>query len=139
MKRPYLLVLCILMLSCATGGEVRHRATVTVATSHAVLTLVDDTEMRVVCDRLGAPSPPFCVPPEAHRRISALLARAYGLEAQVARIVRALPLNTPTPTEVSTLTVEIGRLVSEILALIPTSAEKAILIQKLEPIQGGGN
>lgn len=121
------------LYSCATSGTARHNATVSIVSAHSVLTIIDDTEMKMVCGKVTAPDPPYCVPIETHRMISEQLAKAYGIEVHVARLVRDLPANSPTPAEAARMTVQIGQIVQEILALLPQSAGKKALVEKITP------
>lgn len=123
---------------CASLGGTRHRATVSVVTAHGVLSAIQDTEMLLVCGRQGAPDPPLCVPPETHRLISARLAVAFGLEGDLARIVRALPAGEKQPAQVLELVGSIATLVKDVLELIPKSPAKESLEQKLAGHGTGG-
>lgn len=131
--RPLALLLAVglsaamLSTGCASA---RHKAVVTVASAHTVLTIIREDELLLVCGRATAPAPPLCVPPEVHRDISAKLVKAFEADERMLRIVRATP-SSAGPADVGTLLREISGVVSEILALIPASHEKAAIVGKV--------
>ncbi len=110
---------------CASLGGPRHVATVSVVSAHAVLSAVQDTEMGLVCGRSTAPPPPDCVPPAQHQAISAKLAKAFGLEVQVAQFVQL------GQTDVAPLLGEIQTLLDAVLTLIPPSASRSTLLANI--------
>lgn len=123
------LALAVSSTGCALAqkfGNVRHQATVTVASAHAVLSSLQDGEALLVCNRMGAPAPPACVSGDAHQQISAKLATAFDLEVKVARLVR--DAGTATPADVPKLVEQISALVDQVLSLIPKSAQKEQLV-----------
>lgn len=131
MRSRILLVLAFVCLyGCASTGGPRHVATVSVVTSHGTLMLIDATEEKLVCDTAGAPQAPMCVPPATHKAISAKLAQAFDLDADVARTVKAMPVGTPTTPQVLELLSKISVLVSDVMALIPqSSARESLAVQ----------
>jgi hypothetical protein len=135
MKRRGLAALAIVALlvlpGCASLGGPRHASTVGLVSLHSVLSAIQDTEMRIVCGRAGAPSSPLCVPVPTHRQISAHLEQAFILEIRAAQIVRALPPGTPQPTEVVTILVQVNALVQQVMALLPDGRDKAALVQSI--------
>jgi hypothetical protein len=66
-----------------------------------------------------------------HRQISSHLAKAFALEVQAAKIVRAVPPGKPQPIEVVTMVVEINALVQEVLRMLPESQDKRALVQSI--------
>lgn len=124
------LLLLIAVTACAHGP--RHVLTVSLVSSHSVLSAIQDTEALLVCGRPTAPPAPQCVPLDKHRAISAHLATAFGLEAQAARVVRSLPVGAPQPAEVSGMVAQVSGLVVEIMKLIPQSKGKQQLAQQME-------
>lgn len=131
MRRAAGLILCVLLAGCASLGGPRHVSTVGIVSAHSVLSAVQDTEMRIVCGRPGAPQAPLCVPVSKHRQISAHLAQAFALEVQAATVVRALPPGKPQPLEVVSLVVQINALIQEVLELMPQSPDKDALVQNI--------
>jgi hypothetical protein len=127
----FLLGVLLAFPGCASLGGPRHVGTVGLVSAHAVLSAVQDTEMRIVCGRPGAPQTPLCVPISKHRQISAHLETAFALEIRAAALVRSLPPGTPQPVEVVTITVQINGLVQEILALLPEGRDKQALVQSI--------
>ena len=123
--------LTTLIIGCASLAGPRHGATVTVVGAHATLSAVQDTEMLLVCGKPGAPAEPLCVDTEKHKEISAKLATAFALDGDLARLVRSVPLDQPTPSEVTELVTRISRIITDVLALIPQSPQKASLQKQL--------
>ena len=118
---------------CASLGGARHGATVSVVTAHATLSAVQDAEMLLVCSKPGAPAPPLCIDADKHHEISGKLATAFGLDGDLARLVRAVPVDGPTPAQVGELVGKISAIVNDVLALIPNgSPQKASLQKQLE-------
>ena len=126
-----LLVAALALPGCASLGGARHAGTVGLVSAHSVLGAVQDTEMRLVCGRAGAPQAPLCVPISKHREISAYLAEAFALEVRAAGVMRALPAGSPQPAEVVALTWQIGQLVQQCLALMPEGRDKQALAQSI--------
>lgn len=117
------------LVGCASLGGQRHVVTVSLVTSHGILALVQDSEKAMVCGVATAPVP--CVTASAHKTISADLVIAWADEADVERLVRAIPTGAAASAEVSTLLGTISGLVDKILAAIPNSALKAALVTNL--------
>jgi hypothetical protein len=119
---------------CAKAGptlpDAKRIAEVTVVSAHAVISAVQDTEMRLVCGRAGAPSPPACVPIETHREISSQLVRAFDLELAVARVVKAVPSSGLSP-DLAKMLSEVSAIVRAVLDLIPPSSQRSSLIVQL--------
>lgn len=132
--KRFIVVLALTLSGCASLGGARHYSTVGLVSVHSVLSAVQDTEMRIVCGRPGAPQAPLCVTVPTHRQISAHLEQAFALEVRAATVVRALPPGTPQPTEVVTLMVQVNGLLQEILSLLPSGKDKESLVQSI----GGG-
>jgi len=116
---------------CASLAGPRHGATVTVVAAHSTLSAVQDTELLLVCEKPGAPAAPLCVDAEKHKAISAKLATAFALDGDLARLVRAVPLDQPQPPQVAELVARIAQIINDVLALIPKSPQKAALEQNL--------
>ena len=131
MKRLAAVGLALLLAGCASLGGPRHVGTVGLVSVHSVLGAIQDTEMRLVCGRPGAPQAPLCVPLEKHRQISTHIETAFGLEVQAAKVMRALPPGSPQPAEVVTLIVQVNALVQEVLALLPAGKPKDALVQSI--------
>ena len=132
--RAGLLVLAALVLAlpgCASMGGPRHVGTVGLVSAHSVLSAVQDTEMRLVCGRAGAPQAPLCVPISKHQVISAHLAEAYALEIRAASVMRALPVGSPQPAEVVSLAFQVNALVQQVLAMLPDGKDKSALVQSI--------
>lgn len=133
-KRGAILIaaLALLVLSgCASLGGPRHVSTVGLVSAHSVLSAIQDTEMRLVCGRQGAPAAPLCVPVPTHRQISAHLEQAFALEVRAAMLVRSLPPGTPQPAEVVTILVQVNALVRQAMELLPDGKDKAVLAQSI--------
>lgn len=131
MRRALLLVAVLALPGCASLGGARHVGTVGLVSAHSVLSAIQDTEMRMVCGREGAPQAPLCVPISRHQVISAHLSTAFAMEVRAAGIMRTLPQGTPQPADVVSLTFQVGSLVQEILRLMPDSGDKAALVQSI--------
>ena len=124
-----------LCAGCALHGGPRHTATVSIVSTHAVLKAIDDTEMQIVCGRVGAPQAPLCVPISQHRVISAYLKQAFELEAQIGRVVLTIPDGQMLPADVMALTVQVGALINKIVELLPQGKSKTALLQRIEPLR----
>lgn len=124
-------VVALLLSGCASLGGPRRVSTVGLVSAHSVLSAIQDTEMRLVCDREGAPQAPLCVPLPKHRQISSHLEQAFALEVRAASIVRALPPGQPQPSEVVTIVVQLNGLIQDVLALLPDGGEKTSLVQAI--------
>lgn len=125
------LVALLALPACASLGGPRHAGTIGLVSAHSVLSAVQDTEMRIVCGRAGAPQAPLCVPISKHREISAYLAEAFALEVRAAGIMRALPAGSPQPAEVVALTWQVGALVQQVMTMLPESQDKQALAQSI--------
>lgn len=124
-------VMGLLFAGCASLGGARHGATVTVVGAHATLSAVQDAEILLVCEKPGAPAAPLCIDAETHKAISAKLATAFAMDGDLARLVRAVPLDQPQPPQVAELVARIAQVVNDVLALIPKSQQKASLEHNL--------
>lgn len=124
-------LLGISFAGCKQAATARHVGTVSVVAVHSTLSEIQDTEGKLVCDRAGAPPAPVCVPADVHRQIAAKLAQAFQLDADLARVVRAMPVDAPTPAQVFELVAQVNILVKDIMALIPDSPAKTQLDQKI--------
>jgi hypothetical protein len=131
MKKLLLALALLSCVSCASFGGVKHTATVSVVTAHAVLSAVQDGERLLVCGGPSAPAAPACVPPDVHRKIAGELVTAFDLDGQVLRLVRALPPGTMAPSDVPGLLGRIMAIIDRIVALIPASSQKAALVQQI--------
>jgi hypothetical protein len=106
-------------------------AAVGLVSTHSVLSAVQDTEMRIVCGRPGAPQAPLCVPVPTHRQISTHLAQAFALEVRIGTIMRTLPAGAPQPSEVISMVVQINSLINEVMKLLPNGKDKQVLIESI--------
>ena len=131
LRRVGLALFAVLFSGCASLGGPRHAGVIGLVSAHSVLSAVQDTEMRLVCGRAGAPQSPLCVPISKHREISAYLAEAFALEVRAAGIMRALPAGSPQPAEVVALTWQVGALVQQVMALLPDGQDKQALAQSI--------
>jgi hypothetical protein len=144
MKRVLAVVLSGLVMvgcesGCASAGGPRHVAQLSSSGSGAVLDMIQDSELRIVCGRAGAPQPPLCVSdedgadgtPSLHRQIHAKLAQAYGLHGTMTELIKATPDGVPQPAEILVLVARMSALVNEALALMPDSQQKANVVQQL--------
>lgn len=129
--KSLIVALAITLSGCASLGGARHVATVGIVSTHSVLSAVQDTEMRIVCGRAGAPQAPLCVPVPTHRQISGHLETAFALEGRAVQVIRALPPGTPQPAEVVTIMIQVNSLIQEILALLPNGKDKDTLVQSI--------
>jgi len=138
--KQYLLAAVIgslfLSIGCKQAGTARHAGTVSVVAVHSTLSEIQDTEGKLVCGRENAPPAPVCVPADTHRQIAGKLAQAFQLDADLARVVRAMPVDAPTPAQVFDLVAKVNALVQDIMALIPDSAAKAQLKDKIAWVRG---
>lgn len=130
MKR-LLVVVALSLSACASLGGARHVGTVGLVSAHSVLSAVQDTEMRIVCGRPGAPQSPLCVTVPTHRQISAHLETAFALEIQAATVVRSIPPGSPQPVQVVTMMAQVNGLIQEILLLLPSGKDKRALVQSI--------
>lgn len=132
---PFLVAVFMLfgltLQGCASLGGARHIATVSVVTSHGILALVQDTEKALVCGGATAPAPPACVSASAHQANAANLAKAWGYEGDIERIVRALPQGSAAPSQLATLLGQINVIIDNVVKAIPASAPKTTLIVNL--------
>lgn len=131
MLRFKAVLFALLLAGCASLGGPRHVSTVGLVGAHSVLSAIQDTEMRMVCGRAGAPQAPLCVPVPKHREISSHLEQAFALEVRAAMVVRALPPGKPQPAEVITAMVQVNALVQQILAMLPEGQDKKTLVQSI--------
>lgn len=132
MRRFMFIALLVGVTGCASSG-VRHVATVSVVSAHAVLAATQDTEMLLVCGKPGAPAAPACVPLAEHKVISAKLADAFGVDVQVATIIRDWPATGAAPTSIGALLGQITVVVNYVLDHLPPGA----LTTKLLTVIGG--
>jgi len=121
----------IVVAACATAGGPRHLGTVSIASAHAVLSTVQDTEKAIVCGQPQAPVAPACVTPDQHQQISAQLVTAFDYDERIARAVRALPPTAALPSDVTQLLGELTTIVNTVLGLIPSSPAKTQLVAKI--------
>jgi len=120
-----------LSTGCKQAANARHVGTVSVVAVHSTLSEIQDTEGKLVCGRVGAPPEPVCVPDVTHRQIAGKLAQAFQLDADLARAVRAMPTDAPTPAQVFELVAQVNALIKDIMALIPDSPAKTQLGDKI--------
>jgi hypothetical protein len=125
---PVLLVLALIG-GCAV--KARHIATVSVVSAHSVLSVIQDSEILLVCGRSGAPAAPLCVPIDKHRQISILLEKAFSLEKDIAGLTRAVQPDQPLPPQIPGLLSQLSTLIGDVLALIPESSGKAALSARI--------
>lgn len=128
-----LLVAVLALPGCALHTGPRHTATVSIVSAHAVLTTIDDAEMKLVCGRAGAPQAPYCIPVSKHQQISAMLKQAYDLEISIAGVIRAIPDGSPLPADVMAMTVQVGALINQIMLMLPEGKPKEALVQRIGP------
>lgn len=130
MKKMLLAVLIAAVgfsFACATAGP-RHTATVVAGVSMGTLGLIQDTEMKVICGRSGAPEAPACVTTELHHAISLKLREAFGLEADLTDVLISVPNDNESP-KVLELVAKVTTLVNDIIALFPASNQKTALVK----------
>lgn len=120
-----LALIAALSFACATAGP-RHVATIASGVSLGTFGLIQDTEMKVVCGRAGAPEPPACVTTEIHHAISLKLAEAFKLEADLTDVLVSVPNDKESP-KVLELVAKLSTLVNDIIALFPPSQQKTAL------------
>lgn len=130
-RQVLVLAALVLTTGCASLGGARHVSTVGLVTAHSVLSAVQDTEMRLVCGREGAPQAPLCVPLPKHRQISAHLEEAFKLEVRAAMVVRSIPAGKPQPAEVVTAMFQVNALLQQVLAMLPEGADKKALLESI--------
>lgn len=122
--------------SCASTGGVKKGAYVGLSVVGQASFLLQDVEMGLVCERLGAPDPPFCISEAVHRtQISPKLAKAFALGERASDVIRAIPptITSPTP-EVLSLVSQIWELIREITTLIPQSDQAKKLTSDLDKL-----
>lgn len=134
--RRLVLAAALVVAGCASLGGPRHASTVGLVSAHSVLSAIQDTEMRIVCGRAGAPQAPLCVPISRHQGISALLADAFALEIRAAAVVRSLPPGAPQTADVVGMAWQINALIQEILRLLPEGRDKQALVQSIGVVPG---
>ena len=120
----------ILLLPITIGcGGVRHVATVTVLSSHAVLAQTQDTaDVVPICGADDAPSTPACLPADVRNgAIARALVQAFTLDQAVLSAVRYWP-GPPATLDVTAYLTQITRLVTEIVAALPDGAAKTKLL-----------
>ena len=141
MKKAMSLVVAIAFtlstLGCASTGGVKKGAYVGLSVAGQALFLLQDTEMGLVCERVGAPPAPACVPENLHKtQISPKLAKAFALGERASDVIRAIPptITGPTP-EVLSLVSQIWALIQEIGGLIPQSDQAKKLTKDLDKLK----
>jgi len=126
-----LLAACGCANGCATMGNVEHTAYVSLATTQTVLETIQRAEIKLVCNRPGAPPAGACVPKPLHDQIQHDLAEAAEYGQQATTIMASLPDGAPQPMEVVNLIANVSRLVSHILASLPKSQQADALQAQL--------
>lgn len=125
-KRLFILVSVIGLVACA--GTLRHKLVVTSATSHAILVVTQDTVKALTCSDT-VPQP--CINPELRVKIANLLVKGFQLDEDLATAIRNWDGTTPQPAQIPQLVVDLTKVIQDVIALIPSSKQKAQLQLKL--------
>lgn len=125
----------VLVLALGSGCALRTAKQVGFqgfAIAHTSLMLTKNVEKDLVCGQAQAPPAPLCVPDAIHGQILEILKQGFILDGDLGRLVQATPEGAPLPAEVGTLIGQVTRLISDVLALIPKSPQKAALQDKVK-------
>jgi len=117
---------------CASLGGAKQAGFQGFAIAHTSLMLTKNVEHDLVCGQSQAPPPPLCVPDAVHGQILEILKQGFTLDGDLGRLVQATPEGVPLPAEVGTLIGKVTKLISDVLALIPKSPQKAALVEKVQ-------
>src|SRR6185369_175476 len=130
--RVSFVLVALLALTACAAHSVRHVATVSVTAAHASLLAVQSTADLVVCGQATAPAAPNCLTADdrAHK-VAPLLSKAFDYDIQAALIVRSLPEGAPPPGDVASYLAQIGGVIDQVLALIPSSQPKTALVASI--------
>jgi hypothetical protein len=129
-KLAIVVLLAIFSLGASCGGP-RHVGYVGLVSIHSVVGLVQDTEARLVCGRVGAPQSPQCIPYPKHQQIRAMIKDALEMERAAGEILLTLPQDKPQPTEVIILTVKINALIQKIISMFPEGPAKQAMVENI--------
>jgi hypothetical protein len=129
--RSLFLIPILALVGC---GGVRHVATVSVVSSHAVLMATQATSDAAVCGKPTAAPAPACLTTEQRKAVAAKLSPAFGLDESLATAVRDWPAGTPQPAAIADYLAKISALVTDVVNALPDGALKS----KLLTVIGGG-
>lgn len=131
------LIVAFVAQGCASTGGAKAAGYQGLTVAGEALFLIQDTEMGLVCGRLGAPQAPVCVSEKVHKEeISPRLAKAFAIGEKASGALRALPPSigvTPTP-EILAFVSQMWDLVNEIRGLLPSSKPAAKLASDLDQL-----
>jgi len=124
-------------IGCASTGGVKKGAYIGLSVAGQASFLLQDTEMGLVCGRLGAPAAPLCISEVVHKtQISPKLAKVFALGERASDVIRAIPLEITGPTpEVLNLVSQIWTLITEIGFMIPQSDQAKKLSSDLKKLE----
>jgi len=125
-------LLGLLATGCASLGGTKQAGFQGFAVAHASLMLTKNVEQDLVCGKSQAPPAPLCVPDATHGQILGILSEAFTMDGDLGRLVQSLPEGAASTPEIGTLIGQITRLISDVLALIPKSPQKAALQDKVK-------
>lgn len=134
---PALVLSAALAQGCASTGGAKAAGYQGLTVAGQALYLIQDTEMGLVCGRVGAPQPPVCVSEKTHKEeISPRLAKAFSIGEKASASLRALPpsISTTPSAEVLAFVAQIWDLVNEIRGLLPSSKPAAELASDLDQL-----
>ena len=134
MKKLFALVLIALVSlpACASLGGAKQAGFQGFAVAHASLMLTKNVEGDLVCGKSAAPPAPLCVPDAVHGQILDILKQGFTIDGDLGRLIQAMPEGTATTPEIGTMIGQITKLISDVLALIPKSPQKASLQSKIK-------
>ena len=134
MKKLLALVLIALVSlpGCASLGGAKQAGFQGYAVAHTSFMLTKNVEADLVCGRSPAPPAPLCVDDATHGKILDILHQASIFDGDLGRAIQAMPEGVATTPEVGTLIGKITALISDVLALIPKSPQKAALAEKVQ-------
>lgn len=122
---PLVILLGLLVTGC---GGVHHVATVSVVSTHATLSAIQDTADAVTCGAAGALSAPNCLSTAQRQAVAEKLSPAFGLDVALATAVRDWPAGTPQPAAIAVYLGQITALVNQVIDALPNGAAKTKLL-----------
>lgn len=132
-RKSLALVLVVLLAQgCASLGGAKQVGFQGFAVAHTSFMLTKSVEADLVCGKSAAPPAPLCVPDAVHGQILEILSKGLGIDGDLGRAVQAVPEKNPLPAEVGTMIGQLTKLISDVLALIPKSPQKAALQDKVK-------
>lgn len=115
--------LLTLSASCSGCASAQGGLYVGVRSAKTVVSTVQQGEIKLVCNRPGAPPEGMCVPKPLHDQIQGYILEAAEYGQQLSLIMADLPAGAPTPSQALDLALKIKALVQKILDALPKSPQ----------------